>query len=229
MDSFSLKPPYVLTRYYELGDLYRLLHNTYAFPELNAVWLVGVAIDVARGMRYLHASSPPLCHRDLKSPNIYITGLAPSGAQRAVVGDLGTVVPMFEARRHDVVPVTNPVWMAPELIERRPYSGAVDVYSFGIVLWELLTRHHPFDSLESASGGGITDDNKVMRAAIVAGQRPRADGEETLPLAGLRGLIARCWDGDAALRPSFDAAVDELVECKNQLVAQLGVKSTGNP
>ncbi len=68
LTAFSLKPPYVKTRYYEFGDLYRMLHNTYAFPKMNPIWVIGAAIDVARGMRYLHSCNPPLCHRGKQRP-----------------------------------------------------------------------------------------------------------------------------------------------------------------
>ena len=128
LEYFSFKPPYVLTDYYVMGDLYRLLHNTYAFPDLDLIWQIGVAIDIARGLRFLSNCSPRLCHRDLKSPNIYITSIDPNAEQRAIIGDMGTVVPMFDLKRTDVVPVTNPIWMAPELIARNPYDTAVDVY-----------------------------------------------------------------------------------------------------
>ncbi len=63
---FSLKPPYVMTDYYEFGDVYRVLHNNYTFPQLSTGWLIGVALDIARGMRFLHSCVPSLIHRDLK-------------------------------------------------------------------------------------------------------------------------------------------------------------------
>jgi hypothetical protein len=65
MEMFSFKPPYLLTEYYEMGDVYRVLHNNYTFPQLDPIWLIGVAVDIARGMRFLHQCVPPLCHRDL--------------------------------------------------------------------------------------------------------------------------------------------------------------------
>ncbi len=39
----------------------------------------------------------------------------------------------------------QPLWLAPEVIQRKSYNHKADVYAFGIILWELITRQHPFD------------------------------------------------------------------------------------
>lgn len=143
-----------------------MLHNSFSFPQLDPVWLIGVAVDIARGMRFLHQCIPPLVHRDLKTPNVYIRSLNPNDPLRAVIGDLGTLVPLFQSHRTDAAPVTNPIWMAPELILRKPYNRAVDVYSFGVIMYELATRQQPFCDLTES----LVDDKPLLRAAITEGQ-----------------------------------------------------------
>ncbi len=215
VELFSLKPPYVITEYYEMGDVYRVLHNNFTFPSLDEIWLIGVAVDIARGMRFLHQAVPPLVHRDLKTPNVYIVSMSPNAPRRAVVGDLGTLVPMFQRHRTDAAPVTNPIWMAPELIQRKPYNTSVDVYSFGIIMWELATREHPFTDLGSDS---LVDDKPLLRAAIANGQRP-AIPEPCIFGQEYAELMVRCWDEDPAKRPSFNDVVVALVKIKNTLVS----------
>ncbi len=138
----------------------------------------------------------------------------PNDPLRAVVGDLGTLVPMFSSHRSDAAPVTNPIWMAPELIARKPYNGSVDIYSFGIIMWELATREFPFTDLSSES---LVDDKPVLRKAIAEeGLRP------PIPATCVLGkeyaeLMQQCWDQDPNRRPSFDTVVIELIKIKNEM------------
>jgi serine/threonine protein kinase len=213
--AFSFKPPYVLTPYYEMGDLYRILHNSFAFKDLDSIWLIGVAVDISRGMRFLERCSPPLCHRDLKTPNIYVVSMDPNAHQRAVVGDLGTCVPMFGRTRIDIAPITNPIWMAPELIQKKPYGASVDSYSFGVVMWELLTRTHPFTHFENDEQG--VDDRVALRKAIVRGERPPLPNNCVFGQDYLT-LIKSCWAANPDDRPTFKEIVPALVVIKNRMV-----------
>ena len=216
IESFSLSPPYLLTIYYEMGDLYRILHNSYAFPNLDEIWLIGVAVDIARGMRFLETCSPPMAHRDLKTPNVYVVSMDPNAGQRAVIGDLGTAVPMFEPLRTDTAPVTNPLWMANELIERKSYGLSADVYSFGIIMWELLTREHPFSHLEDDQA---IDGKVELREAIVAGVRPLIPPGPCVFGSSYITLMQQCWQPDPESRPNFQTIVPALVQLKNDMVA----------
>jgi hypothetical protein len=223
-EAFCDKPPYLLTHFFENGDLYRLLHNRFAFPQLDPIWCFGALIDVARGMRFLHTCMPAFCHRDLKSPNIYIVSMDPNAEQRAVIGDMGTVVAMFEKSRRDLVPVTNPAWMAPELIARHPYGLPADVYSFGMVCWEMAHREHPFSSLEF-DNDGEADDKPKLREAIMEGQRPPID-QQTAQLFGqpFVDLITKCWSAIPEDRLLFTEIVPMLVQLKNVLVSTKSIQ-----
>jgi hypothetical protein len=84
----------------------------------------------------------------------------------------------------------TPMWMAPELIEDRGYGPPVDVYAFGIILWEMYTEKIPFDGL----------DRLTVFRNVSQGSRPDLP-EETSPLSV---LIQQCWDQDPNKRPSFE-------------------------
>ena len=106
-------------------------------------------MDAARGMEFLHSASPPILHRDFKSLNLLV-----DRKWNLKVADFGlTALKGVEDRRLGSI-----FWTAPEVLRGEPYNEASDVYSYGIVLWEILTRrgmcsveapllHLPFSSV----------------------------------------------------------------------------------
>jgi serine/threonine protein kinase len=100
-------------------------------------------------------------------------------------------------------------WAAPELFDATARPDArVDVFSFGILAWEVLTRRHPYDDsghaelFDDGDGRGpLPTTVGGVIALVKAGGRPRLprDCDE-----GMGWLIKRCWGGDAAGRPSFE-------------------------
>jgi len=88
--------------------------------------------------------------------------------------------------------------LAPEVLKGEEYSNKVDIYAFGVILWEMLTRSH---FLDKKFAFAISD-------AIIAGERPPIP-EDCLP--ELKSLIPQCWAPDPNARPSINECIDELV------------------
>ncbi|XP_020537419.1 serine/threonine/tyrosine-protein kinase HT1 isoform X2 [Jatropha curcas] len=134
------KPPVfcIITEYLAGGSLRRYLHQQepHSVP-LNLV--LKLALDIARGMQYLHSRG--ILHRDLKSENLLL------GEDMCVkVADFG--ISCLETQCGSAKGFTGTYrWMAPEMIKEKHHTKKVDVYSFGIVLWELLTALTPFDNM----------------------------------------------------------------------------------
>ena len=91
-------------------------------------------------MTFCHRQIPPVSHRDLKSPNIFLTSTLESGLV-AKVADLGMATVLSQR----AASVDNCIWLAPEAISNNLCDKSVDVYAFGIIMWELLTLRFPFD------------------------------------------------------------------------------------
>lgn len=98
-----------------------------------------IALEIATGMNYLHCFKPkPIIHRDLKSLNILI-----DECLRAKIGDFGWT--RLKAEKMTKM-IGSHQWMAPEVITGEQYSEKADIFSYGIILWEIAAREKPYKS-----------------------------------------------------------------------------------
>eukprot|EP00007_Cunea_sp_BSH-02190019_P005553 CAMPEP_0174232408 /NCGR_PEP_ID=MMETSP0417-20130205/2700_1 /TAXON_ID=242541 /ORGANISM="Mayorella sp, Strain BSH-02190019" /LENGTH=2427 /DNA_ID=CAMNT_0015310457 /DNA_START=88 /DNA_END=7371 /DNA_ORIENTATION=+ len=194
LKGFCITPICLVTEYLPYGNLYDYLHDS----KRKVTWpfRLRVAMDVAKGCAFLHATKPAIIHRDLKSPNILLASVSPHAPVVAKVTDFGVsqiLAPTTVGRA-----VACPVWLAPEVIKNEEYSEKADVYSFGVMLWELLSRREFFGEIEFLS---------ELQEAILDGKRP-ALPEDCLP--SFANLVRACWAGQADQRPSFPEIIDLL-------------------
>ncbi|KAJ8641234.1 hypothetical protein MRB53_017928 [Persea americana] len=155
-----------------------------------------ITMDVAFGMEYLHGKN--IVHFDLKSDNLLVNLRDP---QRPIckVGDLGLSKVKCQTLISGGVRGTLP-WMAPELLNGSSsmVSDKVDVFSFGIVMWELLTGDEPYADLHyGAIIGGIV--SNTLRPAVPKTCDPQ-----------WRSLMERCWSSEPLERPTFAEIADTL-------------------
>ncbi|XP_047337045.1 uncharacterized protein LOC124940564 [Impatiens glandulifera] len=163
-----------------------------------------IAMDAAFGMEYLHSKN--IVHFDLKCDNLLVDLIDPS-RPICKVGDFG----LSKIKRNTLVSGgvrgTLP-WMAPELLNgsSNKVSEKVDVFSFGIVLWEILTVEEPYANMHyGAIIGGIV--NNTLRPSIPS----YCDLE-------WRELMEQCWAPSPPARPSFTEIASRLrVMSKEQL------------
>ncbi|XP_010047803.2 uncharacterized protein LOC104436653 [Eucalyptus grandis] len=155
-----------------------------------------IAMDAAFGMEYLHEKH--IVHFDLKSHNFLVNMRDP---QRPVckIGDLGLSKIKKKTLVSGGVRGTIP-WMAPELFNNKNnmVTEKVDVYSFGIVMWELLTGEEPYANLRSED---------IIAGIIKGTLRPEIPSWCD---PAWRSLMDRCWSTDVNSRPSFSDIAKEL-------------------
>ncbi|KAK9741709.1 hypothetical protein RND81_03G122900 [Saponaria officinalis] len=187
----------IVTEYAKGGSVRQFLtkrHNRSVPLKLA----VKQALDVARGMEYVHGLG--LIHRDLKSDNLLIF------ADKSIkIADFG--VARIEVQTEGMTPETGTYrWMAPEMIQHRQYTQKVDVYSFGIVLWELITGMLPFQNMTAV---------QAAFAVVNKGVRPIIP-PDCLPVLG--EIMSRCWDPNPDFRPPFSDVVKMLEYAETEIM-----------
>eukprot|EP01091_Cochliopodium_minus_P009735 TRINITY_DN2463_c0_g1_i1.p1 TRINITY_DN2463_c0_g1~~TRINITY_DN2463_c0_g1_i1.p1 ORF type:complete len:765 (-),score=220.89 TRINITY_DN2463_c0_g1_i1:77-2197(-) len=190
---------FYITEYVPKGNLRQILETE------SLLWRtkVSLAMDTARGMNYLHKINPPILHRDLKSLNLLVDDKYSIRVADFGLGKLKDVQQKANTRMGTVN------WVAPEILrETDPYTEKADVFSFGIVLWEILTEKIPYGEMQVL---------QIVRA-IDTGKRPPIPEDCDVEY---KNLIEICWHDDHHTRPYFDTIYENLTSIHHNLVNKI--------
>ncbi|WCJ23309.1 protein kinase family protein [Euphorbia peplus] len=191
----------IVTEFLPRGSLFRLLQrNT---TKLDWRRRVHMAMDIVRGMNYLHHFNPPIIHRDLKSSNLLV-----DKNWTVKVGDFG-----LSRLKHATFLTTKtgrgtPQWMAPEVLRNEPSDEKSDIYSFGVIMWELATEKIPWDNLNSM---------QVIGAVGFMNQRLEIPKDVDPQWSS---IIESCWHSDPQSRPTFHELLDKFRDLQRQYTIQ---------
>ncbi|KAL5079489.1 hypothetical protein RYX36_007910 [Vicia faba] len=181
-----IRPPNlsIVTEFLPRGSLYRLIHRPN--NQLDERRRLRMALDTARGMNYLHNCSPVIVHRDLKSPNLLV-----DKNWVVKVCDFGLSRMKHSTFLSSRSTAGTAEWMAPEMLRNEPSNEKCDVYSFGVILWELSTLQQPWRGM-----------NSMQVVGAVGFQYRRLDIPDDMDPA-IADIIRKCWQTDSKARPTF--------------------------
>ncbi|CDP12370.1 unnamed protein product [Coffea canephora] len=150
--------------------------------------VVQMALDLARGLSYLH--SQKIVHRDVKTENMLL-----DKTRTVKIADFG-VARVEASNPNDMTGETGTLgYMAPEVLNGNPYNRKCDVYSFGICLWEIYCCDMPYPDLSFS---------EVTSAVVRQNLRPEIP--RCCP-SSLANVMKRCWDANPDKRPEMDEVV----------------------
>ena len=185
-----LSPPTfcLVLEYCHNGDLFEALQK-----PTPPGFTISVARGVAAGMVYLHSRG--LLHRDLKSANVLLDAHnVPKVTDFGCATDGGTNAPHRNNKRGHLTAETGTYrWMAPEVVNHEQYSRPADVFSYSMILFELLTHEIPFSDLPPV----------LAASAIGVGKQRPVLPHGTPP--SIASLMEQCWASEPSNRPSFDS------------------------
>ncbi|XP_030412768.1 mitogen-activated protein kinase kinase kinase 21 isoform X3 [Gopherus evgoodei] len=177
--------------------------------------LVNWAVQIARGMLYLHEEAiVPILHRDLKSSNILLLQKIEHDDicnKTLKITDFGLAREWHRTTKMSAAGTY--AWMAPEVIKSSVFSKGSDIWSYGVLLWELLTGEVPYrgiDGLAVAYGVAV---NKLTLPIPSTCPEPFAK------------LMKECWEQDPHIRPSFALILEQLTAIEEAVMTEMPQES----
>lgn len=197
-------PLAIVTEFCSKGSLYDCLHKKKSLSPLEPKGksplelekrAVSMMFDIACGLNYLHKQR--IAHRDLKSLNVLV-----GRGDQLKICDFGcSKLRTQSSTMHTVV--GSPLWMAPEIMRNETYSYPADVYSMGLVFYEICTGTLPYEGLNQM---------QLCMEVAMKGTRPTFPGEGAgVCSKNIRDIIQQCW-GKPDERPLMDVVVESLHE-----------------
>ncbi|XP_032593455.1 uncharacterized protein LOC116805478 isoform X3 [Drosophila grimshawi] len=182
---------HLVMEYANCGSLYNYLHDeeqrTYTVKN-SLHWMY----QAAKGINYLlHGRTMSEIHCNLNSQNMLLF----KNCRLLKISDY-----CFPGNRDNLSAHQNRAYLAPEALKDGKYSKETDIYSFGIVFWEVMTRKKPFPDLDTSVEEEITNGLRPDLKDIIESEYKDI----------IIKIIERCWDGDPEKRPSITTLIDEL-------------------
>ncbi|GJJ71797.1 hypothetical protein EMPS_04154 [Entomortierella parvispora] len=224
-DSENIVKFYGITRMKQSGDYGMVLqfagkgslrdYLSRHFNSLDWVHKMRLARDVAAGISFIHEDN--ICHHDLHSRNVLI-----DQSGRALITDFGLSRYVNKANSNNGVRGVVP-YISPERLKNSPFDHSSDVYSLGVIMWELSSGSPPFDQ---------DGENFLLPFQIMRGRR-----EEIMPGTPVEysDLYQQCWDGEPLKRPSLanilktlDSMLTGFNEDRVEELGRVHVSTPGN-
>eukprot|EP00050_Salpingoeca_kvevrii_P005130 m.270728 g.270728 ORF g.270728 m.270728 type:complete len:777 (+) comp11084_c0_seq1:3065-5395(+) len=207
--------PFVVIEFCHRGSLHHVLAD--GEVALSVSQQIKFALDSAQGLGFLHSKGR--IHRDIKSFNMLVTSdFIVKVADFGTAKRMSQAVPGEELQGSAASPlmttnIGSPPWMAPEVLERRPYDLRADVYGFGIMMWEIAARSLPY--MEFTHGNAVI-------VAVLEGHRPALEEVPRSFPAGYIELMQECWAESPEERPVFGEVCTRLAALEREAASGAG-------
>ncbi|XP_073013336.1 integrin-linked protein kinase 1-like [Typha latifolia] len=194
----QMQPMMIVSEYLPKGDLGSYLQQKGRIPTIKALTF---ALDIARGMNYLHECKPdPIIHYHLKPKNIFrgddgqlkVAGLGLINIQKVSPDKFKLMHPM---------PDNDSSYVAPEVYRNEEFDRSVDVFSFGLILYEMIDGSPAFHDKPPED---------AAKMICLEGMRPPIKNKSKSYFSYLKELIEECWDPQPAVRPGFAEIIIRL-------------------
>ena len=188
---------YLVTPLCSGGDLSRLLLNKSI--EISIKNRIFILLQVAKAIRHLHNYSPPYIHHDIKSLNVLLVDkYDQEKLPKVKLIDFGVT----KNNTNNTLLECTPAYAAPELIDFQKYNESIDIYAFGIFMWEVFARDYPFKN--------VLKDEMFRR--ILQGDRPEIEKMEEITPNEIKELYKRCVVKQMNERPKIEEVIKILNE-----------------
>lgn len=189
---------YILMEFADSGDLSTVIRGRKSegcnFQELE---VLSVLLQCGRALRHIHARR--IVHRDFKSENVFLASNESDGCCTVKIGDFGTSKMLDHTRAMATTLIGTPSHLSPEVCDNTPYSSKADIWSLGVVFYELLTLEAPFQATNLAA---------LVLKIVISEPKP-------VPIeyysTEVRGFIKQMLEKDPARRPSAAQLLQEKV------------------
>jgi len=183
----------MVTELIKHGSLEQLINEA----EIPFALQTKFALNIAEAVEYLHVNN--VLYRDLKPSNVMIVSTSMKTKINCKIGDFGTarnVKDVTELFTYTTGQGT-PIYMAPEILDVRPYNHKADIYSYAITLWQMYSREKPWTHTAVWN----------IPTLVIAGNRP--DIPSAMP-KDYAALIRSCWSPQIDARPDFRTVIEKL-------------------
>lgn len=195
-------PMRIILEYCAGGNLHSYLQRK---KRLEVGKAVVYALDIARGLNYLHEWKPEaIMHRELKPRNILRDRVGRLKVADFHLGQILNGPTCVQSSAERLIGLTRR-YVAPEILRGDAFDKSVDVYSFSMILYQMLEGSPPFEDKSA---------DEVLEAVAYRDERPPFRLKNKHYPDGLKELIMDCWHKTPARRPNFTAVIEELERIK---------------